>query len=462
METLIHGPRLILLNYAPCLRPDGISPAVSMERLFARMFSKSSQNVANLAKVGTVPAGGSTSRRPELDGLRGIAILSVVAWHYWAIHMRSGSHGFVSFAGSIFGLTWSGVDLFFVLSGFLIGGILLDQRKSENYFAVFYTRRFCRIVPLYYCVLFLFLLSFLLGPAFTGRIPELYDNRIPSWYYFTFTQNFAMFARSDFGPGWLGVTWSLAIEEQFYILLPFIIRLVPARKLPALLGLLFVLAVALRIVVSGYHPESFIPSFVLMPCRADSLMLGVLVACMVRHPGATDYLAAHTVHLYAIFGFLASVMVWIATGSYQPGSVSMMLYGYSLLALLYASLLLIAISEKRGLVSSITRNPVLRWFGLIAYGAYLLHQPINGLCHALLLPNAAQTSTAWEQGVTVSAFLLTVGLASLSWIYFEKRIVNFGHSFKYKLNMAVTTVAFPETLKPGSPAIRIPSRQTSP
>ena len=370
--------------------------------------------------------------------------------------MQPGSHGLVAFAGGIFGLTWSGVDLFFVLSGFLIGGILLDQRKSENYFAVFYARRICRIVPLYYCVLFLFLISFLLGPAFTGRIPRMYDHRISPWYYFTFTQNFAMFAQSDFGPGWLGVTWSLAIEEQFYLLLPFIIRFVPARKLPPLLGFFFALAVVLRIIVSGYHPESFIPSFVLMPCRADSLMLGVLAAYMVRRPGAMDYLAAHTVQLYAIFGFLASVTVWMATGFYQPGSVSMMIYGYSLLALLYASLLLIAISEKRGLVSLITRNPVLRWFGLIAYGAYLLHQPLNGLCHGLLLPNAAQTSAAWEQAVTITAFLLTVGLASLSWIYFEKRIIAFGHSFKYKLKADSTTAAFQETLKPNSPAIRIP------
>jgi len=364
--------------------------------------------------------------------------------------MQLGAHGFLSFAGKIFGLTWSGVDLFFVLSGFLIGGILLDQRESENYFKVFYTRRACRIVPLYYSVLLLFLLSFSLGPAFTGRIPQLYDKWIPPWCYFTFTQNFAMFARGDFGPSWLGVTWSLAIEEQFYLLLPFIIRFVPARKLSALLGSLFGLAIVLRIVVSAYHPESFVPTFVLMPCRADALMLGVLCAYAARRPGAIDYLARHSIHLYAILGILASATVWTATGSYQPGSVSMMIYGYSLLALLYASLLLIAISEKRGPVSMITRNPVLRWFGLIAYGAYLLHQPINGLCHSLLLPDTANTSKHQEQAVTALAFLLTVAIASLSWIYLEKKIIAFGHSFKYKLKVAATTELF-----------RVPSRQAS-
>jgi peptidoglycan/LPS O-acetylase OafA/YrhL len=415
------------------------------------MPSKSNQNVTNLAEIGTLPAGGgSASRRPELDGLRGIAILSVVAWHYVAIHMQLGAHGFLPFAGKIFGLTWSGVDLFFVLSGFLIGGILLDQRESDNYFKVFYTRRICRIVPLYYCVLLLFLLSFSLGPAFIGRIPQLYDKWIPPWCYFTFTQNFAMFARGDFGPGWLGVTWSLAIEEQFYLLLPFIIRFTPTRKLPVLLGVLFGLAIVLRLFVSAYHPESFVPTFVLMPCRADALMLGVLCAYAARRPGAMDYLAKHSIHLYALFALLATVTGWAATVSYQPGSVSMMIYGYSLLALLYASLLLIAISEKRGPVSVITRNPVLRWFGLIAYGAYLLHQPINELCHSLLLPGAANASQRQELAVTALAFLLTVGIASLSWIYLEKKMIAFGHSFKYKLKAAAPTEVF-----------RVPSRQAS-
>ena len=422
-----------------------------MERLLASMLSKSSQNAANLAEISTLPAGvGTASRRPELDGLRGIAILSVVAWHYFAIHMQLGAHGFFSFAGRIFGLTWSGVDLFFVLSGFLIGGILLDQRESDNYFKVFYTRRICRIVPLYYCVLLLFLLSFSLGPTFTGKVPQLYDKWIPPWCYFTFTQNFAMFARGDFGPGWLGVTWSLAIEEQFYLLLPFIIRFTPTRKLPVLLSSLFGLAIGLRIFVSAYHPESFVPTFVLMPCRADALMLGVLCACAARSPGAMDYLARHSIHLYAILGILASATVWTATGSYQPGSVPMMIYGYTLLALLYAALLLIAISEKRGPVGVITRNPVLRWFGLIAYGAYLLHQPVNELCHGLLLPNAAHAGKHQEQAVTALAFLLTAGIASLSWICLEKKIIAFGHSFKYNLKAAAPTEVF-----------RVPSRQAS-
>jgi peptidoglycan/LPS O-acetylase OafA/YrhL len=374
-----------------------------------------------------------SSRLPELDGLRGLAILSVVAWHYWAINLRPAPGALVHFAGSVFGLTWSGVDLFFVLSGFLIGGILLDQREAGNYFKVFYTRRACRIVPLYYCVLILFLLSFLLGPAFRAKVPLLYDKSIPLWCYFTFTQNFAMAANGNFGPGWLGVTWSLAIEEQFYLVLPFIIRFAPLRRLPAMLGSLVVLAIAFRIILSAYFPESFVPPFVLMPCRADALMLGALCACLVRRPGFRERLANHTRQLYAAFGLLAAATAWTAVGSNLPGSGSMMVYGYSLLALLYVCLLLIAISEKRGPVSLITRNPVLRWFGLIAYGVYLMHQPINGFCRYLWLPQNGRADALAEQAVTVAAFVLTVMLASVSWLFFEKKIIAFGHTFKYRM-----------------------------
>jgi peptidoglycan/LPS O-acetylase OafA/YrhL len=110
----------------------------------------------------------------------------------------------------------------------------------------------------------------------------------------------------------------------------------------------------------------------------------------------------------------------------------MTVYGYSLLALVYAMMLMIAVSERSGVVSLITRNPMLRWFGLVAYGIYLLHQPINTLCHSFLMGKNAQTGWFQEQVVTMTAFLLTVGLASLSWICFEKRIIAFGHSFKYK------------------------------
>src|ERR671933_724528 len=136
-------------------------------------------------------AGSRPPRYPELDGLRGIAILMVVAWHY------------------NLGPFLSGVDLFFVLSGFLLGGILLDKKEAPNYFKAFYARRVCRIFPLYFVCLLVFVILVavpVLGWLLFGdSIRLLLGDPIPLWSYMTFTQNFAMAQLGGWGNPWLFV-----------------------------------------------------------------------------------------------------------------------------------------------------------------------------------------------------------------------------------------------------------------
>src|SRR6476619_3815817 len=142
-----------------------------------------------------------SKRIPQLDGIRGLAILQVLLWHYVAI-LPSHSRTVLSYLQHLLCLTWSGVDLFFVLSGFLIGGILLDHRDAPNYFSVFYRRRICRIFPLYYALFLAFVLL-------RNRLPIgaangwLFDRPLPLWSYATFTQNFLMSKLGTFGPNWL-------------------------------------------------------------------------------------------------------------------------------------------------------------------------------------------------------------------------------------------------------------------
>ena len=159
----------------------------------------------------------------RIDGLRGIAIIGVLLFHLGsklpALHLE-----FASRYG------WAGVDLFFVISGFLITGILLDSIGSEHYFRNFYVRRVLRIWPLYFALLaFVFVLLPWIMPALRERI---FSQCHPWQSYLVFAQNF--FVR-DFGIGPVGVTWSLAIEEQFYLMWPLIILLFPRRLLPAFL-----------------------------------------------------------------------------------------------------------------------------------------------------------------------------------------------------------------------------------
>src|SRR5216684_4285326 len=173
-----------------------------------------------------------SGRIPELDGIRGVAIGMVLIAHLFAVASRPGSA--LAYALVPLRLDWTGVDLFFVLSGFLIGGILLDARGSSNYFHVFYKRRFFRIVPIYAAIL-LVLPGLVSAAQWTnhGDFTWLKANALPWYSYWTFTQNLWMTHAASLGANALAITWSLSIEEQFYLSLPILVRLLSGRWLLA-------------------------------------------------------------------------------------------------------------------------------------------------------------------------------------------------------------------------------------
>ena len=142
---------------------------------------------------GGLPTLGDCNRIRELDGLRGVAIGMVVIYHFFQSTMEVPPGSVFSYLQAAARLSWTGVDLFFVLSGFLIGGILLDSRDSTNYYSVFYKRRFFRIIPLYLVTLLVapVLLTFGLGPA-GNHAMSLTQDAAPWYGYLTFTQNFWM------------------------------------------------------------------------------------------------------------------------------------------------------------------------------------------------------------------------------------------------------------------------------
>ena len=364
-------------------------------------------------------AGSRSPRYPELDGLRGIAILMVVAYHYNLAPFLSG------------------VDLFFVLSGFLLGGILLDKEETPNYFKAFYARRFCRILPLYFlCLLvFLILLPVTLGWLSGDSFEMLLGDPLPLWSYFTFTHNFAMTQLGGWGTLWLGHTWSLAVEEQFYLVLPFLIWFVSRERLPYLLVGLILAAPLLRALLDYVHLHGDLAFCVLMPCNADSLLLGVLCAYVIRDERFLNLLRTYTRVLYRVLAVLAAgVALMVLLGSQaQTTHVLFVLasYGYTTwIALLYSCIVLIAVTEKRGLVTLVTRIRPLGALAVVAFGMFLLHMPILFFFQMLttvgLLPQAGS-----HYIIPLGAFVLTLMLASISWIFFERRIVRWGRSFKY-------------------------------
>lgn len=371
-------------------------------------------------------------RIPELDGLRGIAIAMVVTHHYVLEPIQAPRETWLYYVQASGRLAWSGLDLFFVLSGFLIGGILLDARDSSNYFRVFYTRRFFRIVPVYAVLLFLAFSVFLLGSVGAGnRFTWLFQGRL-SWVpYLVFLQNFWMVKVNTLGPAILGLTWTLAVEEQFYLTLPLFVRFLSPRHLVFILvGGIFA-APILRVAVHVLWPTHVLAWYVLMPCRADALLLGVLGAVALRNPRWRLKLQQNRRALLCAlvvlaFGFVVLTKLWGAPG------FGVLTGGLSWLALFYLCVLLYAVVYKDSWLSRYLRWRWLMWLGSIAYGVYLFHQFVAYVLFAAVWGGPPGPLSWSRLCVSLSAFVVTLILCRLSWVYFEKPIVQAGHKANYE------------------------------
>lgn len=381
-----------------------------------------------------IPENVTFARRiPELDGLRGLAILLILLLHYFIEPARIGAGPTLKRILALGELAWSGVDLFFVLSGFLIGGILLDARTSPMYFKTFYMRRFFRILPLYYIVFALYLIGSRLTIS-SGNPGLAWLFREPlSWVgYATFTQNFFMAYYGRYGAEALAPTWSLAIEEQFYLSLPLVIRYVPPTRLLYALLIPICAAPLFRFMIFYAFPQGALAAYVLVLCRADALLLGALGAVLVRRAQAWNYLVRHKNLLYGVLLVLATGVGIMAVRGYSTRSLVMISVGYTWLALFYLCLLLLALIKQNGVMHRVLRNPMLMSLGTIAYATYLLHHGINGLCHSLFSSRKPQLASVGDLLITLLALLATIVLAKLSWRYFEKPLVERGHSYKYQ------------------------------
>lgn len=364
------------------------------------------------------------SRRiPQLDGLRGVAIALVIVYHYVTFSVRYGDHAVANVLVRLVSFGWSGVDLFFVLSGFLIGGILLDARGARNYFRVFYLRRVCRIFPLYFA---------LLGTSFAAmqfsQLRPLFELRIPWLAYVTFCQNFWMAFTTVALTGALNPTWSLAVEEQFYLAIPVLIYVARPKRLVWLLGGGIVLAPLIRLTIRLINPDLTMADFVLLPCRMDALLLGVAAAYFVRAAGAWEILCQRRTQLWTAMEVLTVACALIVLPALTPGtspSLLLQVVGYDCLDLLYVCLLLACLVDER-----LARALKTRWLmelGSIAYGVYLLNVPVF---------RAVEKFIAGPPGLRVPkallALALTIALAKASWEWFEKPLVRLGHKAQYR------------------------------
>lgn len=348
---------------------------------------------------------------PQFDGLRGVAILLVLIGHSGFLealpHLRSLEY------------TRFGVDLFFVLSGFLITGILLDAKGSEHYFRNFYARRVLRIWPLYYIILFLaFVVTPMLAPS-TRPAAGVW----PAFIFYV--QNIALVHRDTY-PFGLGATWSLAVEEQFYLTWPLLVFLLKRRALAFVSVSLVFVSLSLRL--GGYFqdaPSGFVHQLTLS--RLDAIAFGTLAALWLRSPRCT--LTRWLTRAYQFVTLGVTGVILTRTLMHRNSSI----VGYTFLAIAFTGLLgLSLVSDARSSVLGRTLSARwLRYIGKTSYGIYLIHYPIFLLWARLIARQNFLPSNPVARNLLGFAgqMLLAILAASISWRFFEKPILQLKERF---------------------------------
>ncbi|HTF95566.1 MAG TPA: acyltransferase [Cellvibrio sp.] len=316
-------------------------------------------------------------RLDGLDTLRALAIMLVLVFHYRVVVSNELLFGFISKIG------WVGVDLFFVLSGYLIGDQILRAHSRQENFSLkhFYVRRLLRTLPNYYAV---FALYMLLPTALSGT------STAPVWQFITFTQNLDMRPGETFTH-----SWSLCVEEQFYLLFPLLCLLIlPKNKngvlrLWLIIGIGFLTAAALRAYMFFAHGGQEITTmdyweFIYYPSysRFDELLPGIAVAIIKNyHRQVFEQLKAYG-NIFFWLGIAVSGLVFylFLTIHYQEGkgiNLWTTSLGYSLLSIGFACLLVAALSPGCWLYNC--KIPGATWLALWSYAIYLVHKPLYQL-----------------------------------------------------------------------------------
>ncbi|HTA94015.1 MAG TPA: acyltransferase [Polyangiaceae bacterium] len=362
--------------------------------------------VSKATSKNVVPAARELSGHiPELDGVRGFAIVIVLLFH----SMR---HAFT--------LGWMGVDLFFVLSGFLITLGLVRSAGEPHYFRNFYAKRALRIWPLYYLIL---LYTFLIAPLASSAPVAPVSTWLP---YALYVQNLLHPLNA---PVELGQTWSLAIEEQFYIFWPLVVFLTNRRTLKLVCIALIFGSLVLRLVLAASGAPQWV-SYFSTPPRLDGLCLGALLSLLATGSVEERELARRWAMPVALIGAAASIPIALWMGSEQvAGSLPVQhefvrVFLFSFVGMLSVGVVARALTAQNGTFAGLLRARWLRYSGKISYGMYIYHPTIF---HLVTLEVALHVSRPEAASVKLIrsciGIALTYVVSTLSWYALEKPIL---------------------------------------
>lgn len=360
---------------------------------------------------------------PELDGLRGVAILLVLLYHFGAR-----PSGVPRIFTAPFALGWSGVDLFFVLSGFLITTILIATRHSHNYFVSFYARRTLRIAPLYVTAVFLY---FYLALPTAHHLDEWtsWDGDLEPWYWLHISNWQSAFGRDV---PLLSHFWSLSIEEQFYLVWPVVVFVTPQRGLPWVCCALITISFALR---AFFYSNTVSPEFLyrLTPFRLEPLAFGAFGAAFVNNAAWRDR-TDFVLRVSSLTGIFLLTATIVFGRSLDNTHYPMTVIGYSSFSLIYSSIVVYSYvySSAEDFVLVMLRNKFLMTLGKYSYGMYVFHFPLSYYQNQWVL--LADGMDRYVQVIVwFSSKLLGIGvtflIAKASWIVIEKRFIELKRYF---------------------------------
>ncbi len=353
---------------------------------------------------------------PGLDGLRGISCLIVVFTH---------NFGFSNF----FEYGWLGVDLFFVISGFLITTILINTLNADNYLKNFFMRRILRIFPLYYLMLIIFIVILPLFNSLSEHLKYFSDNQ---FWFWTYTQNWLLIFNFPKHTDYLNHFWSLAVEEQFYLLWPFIILWLKKPKrliifmLTVLIGLFIIRSFLWHLQLDNFNYTVFYRF-----TRIDGICIGCLIALTYS---INKNFISHNIALLTLILAALNFLFYFANKSNQFNFPYLAYVGYTTFSAMLGLLVNEIIHSKSKLFNMIFTLSPLRFVGKISYGLYVFHWPVFLLTHKELTTYFSQNSNLSATGCSYAASLCATVLgfiiSMLSYFYFEKKFLSLKYKFQ--------------------------------
>ena len=354
---------------------------------------------------------------PALDGLRGIAILLVVFYH---------NFGFTNY----FFFGWLGVDLFFVLSGFLITDILLRTVNTEGYLRNFYMKRVLRIFPLYYLSLLLFLV--ILPKIRNYPLDMSYYIEHQEWFW-TYMQNwFLIFYNPGYTTTVIQHFWSLAVEEQFYIIWPWVILFIRKPKVILwIAGLLLLLVIAVRITIWTMNFKDLNYFGLYTFSRIDGICIGSMLA-ILQHM-RSRFLDRH--FTWVVLGLAALNFIFYFFNRVNEFTFPYLaIVGYTTFAVMFALLVHEAVKGQNKIINTLLSFSWLRFFGKISYGFYIFHWPVYLIFHKAMytaLMNDWHLADRMAQVLTSTILTLAGLLVSVISFYgFEIHFLKMKKSFE--------------------------------